>query len=202
MCLRWLRPLGFKNFENLKEINIPDSVTEIGFSAFEGCISLESISLPSGVDALSRETFKNCINLKSITLSENTRYIEKNAFYNCSKLEGTVYDNGLYLQIGNNPYAVLVNLTRKSAQSIKIHNDTQIIAPGFAPFTQDPTDPLYDWQLADIFNLTFENPNGWTAYADYQSVKDGTGDAIPAEDLETSAKTKYTEFSSCCWIRK
>ena len=113
-----------------------------------------------------------------------------------------MYDNGLYLQIGNNPYAVLVNLTRKSAQSIKIHNDTQIIAPGFAPFTQDPTDPLYDSHLANSFNMTFENPNGWTAYGDYQSVKDNNGKVILAEDLESYAKMKYTEFSNYCWIHK
>ena len=39
---------AFKNCVNLKVVNIPDTVTKIGNSAFEGCTALEKIYVEKG----------------------------------------------------------------------------------------------------------------------------------------------------------
>ena len=50
---------------------IPESVTEIGSVAFEGCKSLTSITIPESVAKIGRGAFKDCSGLTSITVAEN-----------------------------------------------------------------------------------------------------------------------------------
>ena len=41
--------------------NIPDSVTEIGENAFDGCTSLQSIDIPNSVTKIGYDAFVDCI---------------------------------------------------------------------------------------------------------------------------------------------
>ena len=50
--------------------DIPNSVTNIGTSAFYKCSSLTSITIPSGVTSIGNYTFFCCSSLKSITIPE------------------------------------------------------------------------------------------------------------------------------------
>ena len=47
-------------------ITIPDSVTSIGSSAFEGCTGLTSITIGSGVTSIGEEAFKDCPKLVEV----------------------------------------------------------------------------------------------------------------------------------------
>ena len=51
---------------NLKEIVVPDLVTQIEETAFKGCSNLESISLGSNINKIGRNAFTNCDKLKSV----------------------------------------------------------------------------------------------------------------------------------------
>ncbi len=46
--------------ESLTSIDIPDSVTSIGNSAFDGCKSLKSIVIPDGVTNIGKGAFYGC----------------------------------------------------------------------------------------------------------------------------------------------
>ena len=46
---------------NEKAFSIPDTVTEIGGSAFEGCTSLQSIDIPGSVTKIGNGAFSGCI---------------------------------------------------------------------------------------------------------------------------------------------
>lgn len=57
---------GFKGCTSLKTIEIPDSVTSIGYEAFANCKSLESIHLPDGVTNIGDLAFARCFALKDV----------------------------------------------------------------------------------------------------------------------------------------
>jgi hypothetical protein len=53
---------------NLTSIEIPDSVTSIGNSAFKSCSNLTSVVIPDGVTSIGSNTFEGCSNLTEMTL--------------------------------------------------------------------------------------------------------------------------------------
>lgn len=69
-------------FENLKSINIPDSVTSIETSAFNGSSNLQSITIPASVKRIEEGTFNSCTGLTSVTLTDSITYIGGTAFFN------------------------------------------------------------------------------------------------------------------------
>ena len=66
---------------NLVEVVIPDSVKEIGESAFSGCTELESVSIGDGVTTLPKNCFAECYEMRTVNFGKNVRVIEYSAFY-------------------------------------------------------------------------------------------------------------------------
>lgn len=73
-----------------KNTVIPEDVTSIGGSAFEGCSGLTSISIPESVTSIGKSVFRQCSGLTEISITPSVTSIDDNAFYNCSK-ELTIY---------------------------------------------------------------------------------------------------------------
>ena len=65
---------------------VPDSVTEIGWSAFSGCTSLTEITIPDSVTAIGGSAFEGCTSLAEVKLSNNLTIIEERTFYDCTSL--------------------------------------------------------------------------------------------------------------------
>jgi hypothetical protein len=66
---------------------IPNNVTYIGYSSFEGCINLTELILAKSVTTIDNYAFQDCIGLTRIRLSTNLKTIGTAAFYNCSSLQ-------------------------------------------------------------------------------------------------------------------
>ena len=66
--------------------SIPNSVTSIGFGAFEYCSSLTSITIPNSVTSIGDYAFYYCSSLTSITIPNSVTSIGNYAFYYCSAL--------------------------------------------------------------------------------------------------------------------
>ena len=89
--------------ELIKDIVIPDTVTEIKAYAFHGW------------------------NGTSITIPDSVTSIGEEAFSYCSSLQYNEYDNGYYLGNDNNPYIILVKAKDTSITSCTIHENTKFI---------------------------------------------------------------------------
>lgn len=70
----------------VKDLIIPDGITEIKDCAFYHCYSLESVTLPSNTKLIGRYAFGECKNLKRINLN-NVSEIQEYAFQTCERLE-------------------------------------------------------------------------------------------------------------------
>ena len=77
---------AFNGCSSLKEILLPETLTELGHQAFNKCSSLETITIPSGIEMIQSCTFNGCASLTSVTLPENDVYIDAAAFQHCSSL--------------------------------------------------------------------------------------------------------------------
>ena len=58
-------------------VELPSSVTKIGFAAFLDCSSLSSITIPEGVTTIDDCAFNFCKRLKSLTLPESLTHLGK-----------------------------------------------------------------------------------------------------------------------------
>ncbi len=85
---------AFHNFKNLVSIDLPDSITKIGENSFRSCSSLVSITIPKSVTSIGNNAFLECSSLTSIAISEGVTSIAYNVFGGCSSLTNiNVSDN-------------------------------------------------------------------------------------------------------------
>ena len=76
-----------------KNTIIPNNVTSIGGSAFDGCKSLTSIIIPSSVTKIDYSAFYGCSKLTSIEIPDSVTSIGSNALNGCSA-NLTIYGSG------------------------------------------------------------------------------------------------------------
>lgn len=68
-------------------MNIPEGATNIGKSAFEGCINLTSATLPSTLTSVGTYAFSECSSLTKVQLPESIKIIPSHLFSNCKALK-------------------------------------------------------------------------------------------------------------------
>ena len=76
---------AFYGCSRLTTVNIPNSVTEIGEYAFYECSSLSSITIPNSVETIGERAFSHCSSLSSVTIPESVKHLE-GAFESCDNL--------------------------------------------------------------------------------------------------------------------
>lgn len=72
--------------EDLKVVEVPDGVNEIGVFAFADCVSLERVTLSDDIKEIGMGAFYDCQNLKEIKLPEKLEIIRNGAFLKCKSL--------------------------------------------------------------------------------------------------------------------
>lgn len=71
---------AFSDCTSLTSINIPDSVTSIGYAAFYKCDSLTSINIPDCVTSIGKLAFYECKSLTCINIPQSVSNMEGNPF--------------------------------------------------------------------------------------------------------------------------
>ena len=69
-----------------KNTGIPNSVTAIGKSAFQGCFGLTSMVIPKNVVTIGESAFKYCNSLTKVVIPKGVTYIGDAAFQGCNSL--------------------------------------------------------------------------------------------------------------------
>lgn len=81
-------PSAFEGCVGLTDIEFPDAMTTMGAAAFSGCKALTSITLPSALEAISDYLFADCSSLQDVTIHQAVTSIGVEAFYRCTELQG------------------------------------------------------------------------------------------------------------------
>ena len=130
---------------------IPDSVTEIGYSAFFGCSSLTSIVIPNSVTEIGGHAFYFCSGLTSTEIPNSVTEIGNYTFYGCSSLTSIVIPNSV-TEIGDSAFSGCSGLT-----SIEIPDSVTKIGdcafPGCSSLTSSEIFQERDRELEDCIGI-------------------------------------------------
>ena len=85
----------YMNGQEITNLVIPNGVTSIGYSAFDGCSSLTSIKIPNSVTTIESAAFSGCSSLTSINIPNSVTSIWSSAFSNCSGLTSVIIGNSV-----------------------------------------------------------------------------------------------------------
>ena len=115
--------IGYYAFSDcgLTSIEIPNSVTTIGNGAFYACSGLTSIEIPNSVTTIGEMAFYRCEGLTSIEIPNSVTTIGYGAFYACSGLTSVTIGNSV-TTIGRYAFCYCYGLT-----SIEIPNSVTTI---------------------------------------------------------------------------
>ena len=146
---------------------MPNSLTEIGGSAFCDCESLSNITIPNSITVIETQTFDGCKSLKTVVLPNKLVKICKFAFFNCKTLDNvilpdtltTIEDDVFYGCSSLSELFIPKNITKLGYFFVSPYNNV---------------------------NLKFEDTNGWQKrYTDSSSLN-STGYYGDWEDIDSS----------------
>lgn len=80
--------------KTITSVTLPDSVTEIGESAFDSCYALRSVNIPEGVTEIGSYTF-SATAIEKIDLPNGLKIIGDHAFWKCGALRSLVIPEGV-----------------------------------------------------------------------------------------------------------
>ena len=134
----------YKDGQEIKDLEIPQGVTEIKKYAFHGCTSLTSVTIPKSVTSIGEGALKDCTGLTSVTIGNGVTSIKDDAFYSCTSLKSiTIPESVTY--IGEAAFCLCRGL-----KSITIGSNVTSIRE-------------YAFAVCDnLREAIFENPNGWS----------------------------------------
>lgn len=101
---------AFDGCSNLQKVTLPSKLLFIGFRAFAYCNSLTEINIPNSVSEIQPGAFMNCKGLKKVSLPSGLTEISKYLFHHCENLQSVTGGENA-TKIGNNAFECCYKLT-------------------------------------------------------------------------------------------
>lgn len=96
---------------SIKTIEIPATVTKIGYGAFRGCKYLTSVKLSNGLKIIGEDAFYNAALLKTIDIPDTVTSLGSGAFSGCTALtKFPMSENSAISEIGSKTFYKTTNL--------------------------------------------------------------------------------------------
>ena len=211
---------AFFECENLRAVEIPESVTYIGVDAFRRCTNLKSIEFPSKLVKIGDYAFCGCSKLSEIVFLDSwgafgkeraLKEIGQKAFAECQSLETITIPAQLEI-LGKYAFSDCIKLT-----TVDFEGKSQLKRIEGGAFADCPlrniSIPLsveyigeYAFHGCDQLETIDIIPvEGWVIFHDDPWVVSGAPVAVPLEVLQDSSKTAYYlagEFSKYAWERR
>ncbi|GBU29344.1 hypothetical protein R84B8_02908 [Treponema sp. R8-4-B8] len=187
---------------------IPDSVKDIGDSAFHDCTSLTSVTIPSGVTSIGEYAFENCTSLTSVTFAIGSNiadaYFGSDAFPTAGNGNGSDYLKDAYYSMGkagtyireiDNVWWTIINGDGSSTDPFRVYDEETLQRIG-----RKTSNKWYgDWDLDKHYKQTTDitltsvapGESNWTPIGadeyDFQGVYDGGNHTISNITISTSS---------------
>ena len=107
----------FCGCSDLTSVNIPNSVTSIGELAFYNCSGLTSVTIPNSVTSIEKRAFYGCRGLTSVIIPIFVNSIGSDAFDECTGLRKSAYPSNL-----SNPFKNGISISYPTNESIYVEN--------------------------------------------------------------------------------
>ena len=119
----------YPSYEYVTQIDIPDSIIELGKNSFYSCSNLTSINLPDSITTIASNCFYFCSGLESISIPDSITTLSSNCFNGCSKLASVTIPNSV-ITIEHQCFSYCSSLT-----SITIPNSVTVISQNCFSFS-------------------------------------------------------------------
>lgn len=186
----------FAGSENVREITLPSTVTEIADRAFENCKNLTGIKLPGSIADIGAGVFKGCSSLKSISFPGSCRILKGSMFAGCSSLR--------YVNIGEGVTKICNNFIEDCGNLRYVVMPSTVTSLQKDAFKGSDIEDLY-WlgDYSSFFDLTDGNRicknlfcgKGYLPFEIYAESLKETHDFTYTDVPATSAKCGYRHYS-------
>ena len=202
---------AFKNLTDLKQLNLPESVTEIGSSSFYGCTSLTDVNLPKAVTEIRASLFENCTSLVSYDIPDHITALGKHAFSGCTSLEhigmsDNVTEIGEYAFSGCTSLAdIYLSEELRSLKSCAFEDCTSLKSIVIPPYLDDVRNVFRNCPSLEKMLYCNPKPAGWSSTITKFYMLDTSGSCTLSYENHTltvsgSGKmANYTDDNPAAW---
>lgn len=104
--LNGAKPSGYLYLDGVQitELVIPEGITKINDSAFEGTLGIVSVTIPGTVKIIGNGAFFGCSDLEVLNIGDGVAEIWSSAFWHCENLRTATIPDSVILMKGNSFY--------------------------------------------------------------------------------------------------